>query len=281
MSTRKPTRYSSIPIEVQRLKKQILKITKEINNEYSENLIIKKYMDIIHRFSYKILKNSSIYVYDQDYINFLKKKLYVLDQLFYENNIVIIKNFIIYLYLTIIYKNYAGIYSKEYNLKTYFTKVNRPLETKFLNAFTYLKKSKSLNEKEFELYVKTIIDKLISTQNLDSNKANFAPNNKKIIDNIATLIFDKKNESTRKRKHNNNNQNPDILAKKSNTTISNKPSRTTFTQSPIHIAVNSNKNLHQNLHPNLHINSTDTSRSTFNDQFEQYTSIQNYFDSLR
>lgn len=173
----------------------------------------------------------------------------------------IIKNFIIYLYLTIIYKNYAGIYSTQYNLKTYFTQVNGPLETKFLNASTYTKQSKRSNEKEFELYVKNIIDKLISTQNLDSNKTNFGPNNKKIID--------KKNESTRKRKHNNNNQNPDILAKKSNTTISNNTSRPNFTQSQLHLAINSNKNRHQN----LHINSTYTSRSTFNGPFELFVTL--------
>lgn len=110
-------------------------------------------------------------------------------QIYDKNNKTIVKNYIIYLYLTIIYRNYAGTFSRESDLVTYFTNVNRKLESKFSNAFTYLQESKKLSPGEFELWIKNVIDKLLFAENLESTSTNLPSENKNVINKITKLIF--------------------------------------------------------------------------------------------
>jgi hypothetical protein len=312
-------RSSDTPTAVKKLQTQITRLAKNINQVYHDNENVKKYLDIIHKFSFKILQNRSIFVYDSDYLNFLNKKKYVLSQLYDKNNKKIVKNYIIYLYLTIIYRNYAGTFSRDSDLVTYFRNVNRKLESKFSNAFTYLQESKKLDPREFEIWIKNVIDKLLFDDNLESTSTNLPPENKNIINKITKLIFNhtlnayhnnlgKSNYTTKKRKPN-HNQTKVVHSKRYNfkpiydnlfvnqitkssllNTFAQSPHHLSFAQSPLPSTIISKSNHHENytIQPNVYktYDKLDTSTQLnkfgeFNDTFQSNLPIENFFNSLR
>lgn len=314
-------RSSDTPTAVKKLQTQITRLAKNINQVYHDNENVKKYLDIIHKFSFKILQNRSIFVYDSDYLNFLNKKKYVLSQLYDKNNKTIVKNYKIYLYLTIIYRNYAGTFSRESDLVTYLSNVNRKLESKFSNAFTYLQESKKLSPGEFELWIKNVIDKLLFAENLESTSTNLPSENKNVINKITKLIFNhtltayhnnlgKLNYTTKKRKPNHShNQTKVVHSKRYNSkpiynnlsvnkitkssllnTFTQSPHHHTFAQSPLPSRIISKRNLHENYttQPNVHKTYDKLDTTTQLNKFGEWNNtaqsnlpIGNFFNSLR